>query len=138
MTPRNSRRNAVNNVMLTLCGFCAILTVSTLFLILGYLIYNGGKSVNFDFFTKLPLPPGQAGGGMANAIVGSAEIVLFATIVGLPIGFFLEGRSATLDFFILFFFFRAFDRVPDFMFQFFFKIVRVCMFHDAEIRGERL
>jgi len=88
MTPRNSRRNVVNNVMLTLCGFCAILTVSTLFLILGYLIYNGGKSVNFDFFTKLPLPPGQAGGGMANAIVGSAEIVLFATIVGLPIGFF--------------------------------------------------
>jgi phosphate transport system permease protein len=88
MTARNSRRNAVNNVMLTLCGFCAILTVSTLFLILGYLIYNGGKSVNLDFFTKLPLPPGQTGGGMANAIVGSAEIVLFATIVGLPIGFF--------------------------------------------------
>jgi phosphate transport system permease protein len=88
MTPRNSRRNAINNVMLTLCGFCAILTVSTLFLILGYLIYNGGKSVNLDFFTKLPLPPGQVGGGMANAIVGSAEIVLFATIVGLPIGFF--------------------------------------------------
>ena len=88
MTARNSRRNAVNNVMLTLCGFCAILTVSTLFLILGYLIYNGGKSVNLDFFTKLPLPPGQVGGGMANAIVGSAEIVLFATMVGLPIGFF--------------------------------------------------
>ncbi len=88
MTARNSRRNAVNNVMLTLCGLCAILTVSTLFLILGYLIYNGGKSVNLDFFTKLPLPPGQVGGGMANAIVGSAEIVLFATIVGLPIGFF--------------------------------------------------
>ncbi len=88
MTPRNSRRNAVNNVMMTLCGLCAILTVSTLFLILGYLIYNGGKSVNLDFFTKLPLPPGQVGGGMANAIVGSAEIVLFATIVGLPIGFF--------------------------------------------------
>jgi phosphate transport system permease protein len=88
MTARNSRRNAVNNLMLTLCGLCAILTVSTLFLILGYLIYNGGKSVNLDFFTKLPLPPGQVGGGMANAIVGSAEIVLFATIVGLPIGFF--------------------------------------------------
>src|ERR1700761_2983754 len=74
--------------MLECCGFRAILTVSTLFLILGYLIYNGGKSVNLDFFTKLPLPPGQVGGGMANAIVGSAEIVLFATIVGLPIGFF--------------------------------------------------
>jgi len=87
MTSRNSRRNAVNNVMLTLCGVCAVLTVSTLFVILAYLVYNGGKSLNFDFFTKLPLPPGQIGGGMANAIVGSAEIVLLATIVGLPIGF---------------------------------------------------
>ncbi len=57
MTARNSRRNAVNNLMLTLCGLCAILTVSTLFLILGYLIYNGGKSVNLDFFTKLTASP---------------------------------------------------------------------------------
>lgn len=85
---RNTRRNAVNNVMLTLCGLCAFLTVSTLFLILGYLIYNGGKSVDFDFFTKLPLGPGELGGGMANAILGSAEVVVLATIVGLPIGFF--------------------------------------------------
>jgi phosphate transport system permease protein len=85
---RNDRRNAFNNVMLTLCGVCAFLTVSTLFLILGYLVYNGGKSVNLNFFTKLPLPPGQVGGGMANAIVGSAEIVLLATLIGLPVGFF--------------------------------------------------
>ncbi|HEX4274921.1 MAG TPA: phosphate ABC transporter permease PstA [Bryobacteraceae bacterium] len=88
MTSRNARRNAVNNVMLTLCGLCAALTVSTLFVILAYLVYNGGKSVNVAFFTKLPLPPGQLGGGMANAIVGSAEIVLLATIIGLPVGFF--------------------------------------------------
>lgn len=88
MTSRNSRRNAINNTMLTLCGVCAFLTVSTLFLILGYLVYNGGKSVNLDFFTKLPLAPGQDGGGMANAILGSAEIVLLATIIGLPMGFF--------------------------------------------------
>jgi phosphate transport system permease protein len=88
MTSRNQRRNMVNKVMLTLCGICAVVTVSALFLILGYLVYNGGKSVNLDFFTKLPLPPGETGGGMANAIVGSAEIVLFATLIGLPIGFF--------------------------------------------------
>jgi phosphate transport system permease protein len=74
--------------MLTLCGLCAILTVSTLFFTLGYLIYNGGKSVSIDFFTKLPLSPGETGGGMANAILGSAEVVLLATIIGLPIGFF--------------------------------------------------
>src|SRR5580704_1625832 len=85
---RNTRRNAFNNVMLTLCGLCAVLTVSTLFLILGYLVYNGGKSVDLDFFTKLPLGPGENGGGMANAILGSAEVVVLATIVGLPIGFF--------------------------------------------------
>lgn len=85
---RNMRRNAVNNFMLALCGLCAILTVSTLFLILGYLVYNGGKSVNLDFFTKLPLAPGEDGGGMGNAILGSAEVVFLATIVGLPVGFF--------------------------------------------------
>ena len=85
---RNQRRNAVNNVMLTLTAVCAFLTVSTLFLILAYLVYNGGKSVSLDFFTKLPLAPGQEGGGMANAIVGSAVIILLASVIGLPIGFF--------------------------------------------------
>jgi phosphate transport system permease protein len=88
MISRRTWRNAVNNVMLTASGVCAFLTVSALFVILAYLVYNGGKSVSLDFFTKLPRAPGQLGGGMANAIVGSAEIVLIATIIGLPIGFF--------------------------------------------------
>ena len=88
MMARNSRRNAVNNIMLTLCGICAVLTVCTLFLILGCLLYNGGKSLNLGFFTKLPLSPGQEGGGIANAILGSAEIVVLATLIGLPVGFF--------------------------------------------------
>ncbi len=87
MTARNQRRNVVNNVMLASTGVCAIITVSTLFLILAYLVYNGGKSVNLDFFTKLPLAPGQVGGGMANAIVGSAEIVVLASLLGIPVGF---------------------------------------------------
>jgi len=88
MTSRNLRRRAVNNLMLGLCGLFAFLTVSVLFLILGFLVYNGGKSVDLNFFTKLPMPPGQLGGGMANAILGSAEIVFVATLIGLPIGFF--------------------------------------------------
>lgn len=74
--------------MLGMCGVCAFVTVSMLFLILGFLVYNGGKSIDLDFFTKLPLPPGQNGGGMANAILGSAQIVVVATLIGLPIGFF--------------------------------------------------
>ena len=64
---RNMRRNAVNNLMLGLCGLCAFLTVSTLFVVLGFLAYNGISSVNLNFFIKLPLSPGQIGGGMANA-----------------------------------------------------------------------
>jgi phosphate transport system permease protein len=88
MTSRNKRRNAVNNGMLGVCAACAVLTVSALFVILGFLVYNGGKSVDLNFFTKLPLPPGKDGGGMANAILGSAQIVIVATLIGLPIGFF--------------------------------------------------
>ena len=67
---------------------CAVLTSSTLFFVLGYLLYNGFRSVDLNFFTKLPLAPGQEGGGMANAILGSAEIVIMATVIGLPVGFF--------------------------------------------------
>jgi phosphate transport system permease protein len=84
---RLTYRKIVNNVMLTATGLCTLLTVSVLFLILGYLIYNGGKSLDWGFFTKLPLPPGEDGGGMANAIVGSAEMVGLAALIGLPIGF---------------------------------------------------
>ena len=88
MTSRNSRRNALNNVMLTLTGICAVLTVSTLFLILGYLLYNGFASLSLDFFIHLPVGQGETGGGIVNAIVGSAEIVGLAAVFGLPVGFF--------------------------------------------------
>ena len=88
MTLRDKRRKTVNVVMLSLCALCALVTVSTLFVILGFLLYNGITSLSLSFFTKLPLPPGQTGGGMGNAIVGSAQIVLVATVIGLPIGFF--------------------------------------------------
>jgi phosphate transport system permease protein len=84
---RLTYRKIVNDVMLTATGLCTLLTVSVLFLILGYLVYNGGKSLDWGFFTKLPLPPGEDGGGMANAIVGSAEMVGLAALIGLPIGF---------------------------------------------------
>ena len=74
--------------MLTMTGLCALVAVSVLFLILGYLVYNGGTSINWNFFTKLPAPVGETGGGMANAIVGSGKLLLLATLFGVPIGFF--------------------------------------------------
>ncbi len=63
------------------------MTVSVLFFILGYLVWNGGKDITWNFFTKLPAPVGEPGGGMANAIVGSGKLLLLATLFGVPIGF---------------------------------------------------
>jgi len=79
-------RKSLNNVMLTLTGVAAFAVVSILFLILGYLVWNGGKSLNWDFFTKLPKPVGETGGGMANAIVGSLKLLFLAGAMGLPVG----------------------------------------------------
>jgi phosphate transport system permease protein len=80
-------RKFVSNFMLTMTGVCAFVAVFVLFLILGYLVYNGGTSINWNFFTKLPAPVGETGGGMANAIVGSGKLLLLATLFGVPIGF---------------------------------------------------
>lgn len=84
---RRRRRNIVNNVMLGLTGVCTLITVSSLFLILSYLVYHGASSLDWNFFTKLPLPTGEAGGGLANAIVGSFAMIGIATLIGIPIGF---------------------------------------------------
>jgi phosphate transport system permease protein len=87
MTLRNRSRKTLSYVMLSLTGVCALVAVAILFLMLGYLVYNGWRSVDWDFFTKLPKAPGETGGGMANAIVGSFQIILLATVIGLPVGF---------------------------------------------------
>ena len=87
MTARTRRRYAVNNVMLSLSGLCMLLSVSALLLILGFLAWDGLRSLDWNFLTRLPLPPGETGGGMANAIVGSAVVVLIAVAIGVPVGF---------------------------------------------------
>jgi len=88
MSPRLRWRKFVSGFMLTLTGVCALVAVSVLFLILGYLVYHGGTSVSWNFFTKLPVPVGETGGGMANAILGSAKMLLLASLFGVPFGFF--------------------------------------------------
>ena len=80
-------RKFVSNFMMTMTGLCALISVSVLFFILGYLVYNGGTSINWAFFTQLPKPVGESGGGMANAIVGSGKLLLAASLFGVPIGF---------------------------------------------------
>jgi phosphate transport system permease protein len=81
------RRKIVNAVMLTITGLCTLIAAGTLVFILGYLFVHGLSSLNWNFFTKLPTPVGESGGGMANAIVGSAKLLLLASLVGVPIGF---------------------------------------------------
>lgn len=88
MSPRLLWRKGLSWFMLAMTGVCALGSVLVLFFILGYLVVNGGKSINLDFFTQLPKPVGEAGGGMANAIVGSAKLLLLASCIGIPIGFF--------------------------------------------------
>ena len=88
MSPRLRWRKFVSGFMLTMTGVCAMVAVSVLFLILGYLAIHGGASVNWNFFTKVPVPVGETGGGLANAILGSAKMLLLATLFGVPIGFF--------------------------------------------------
>jgi phosphate transport system permease protein len=88
MTSRRMlRRKAVNAVMLTITGLCTLFATGTLVFILGYLFIHGGKSLSWNFFTKLPAPVGESGGGMANAILGSAKLLAVAMVVGVPIGF---------------------------------------------------
>ncbi len=82
---RTVHRNIVNNVMLTLTGVCTVLTVSILFLILGFLVWNGWQSLDWNFFVKLPLPAGETGGGMGNAIIGSGITILIAVCIGIGI-----------------------------------------------------
>jgi phosphate transport system permease protein len=64
----------------------AVLVITPLGLVFFHLLVNGATSVNWNFFTKLPAPVGEIGGGMANAIVGSLELLALAGAIGIPVG----------------------------------------------------
>ncbi len=81
------RRRVVNTVMLGATGVCTVVIVGALVFILGYLFVVGARNLNWAFFTELPKPVGEPGGGMANAIVGSGKILALATAIGVPVGF---------------------------------------------------
>jgi phosphate transport system permease protein len=66
---------------------CTAITVFFLFAILGYVIFKGAGAIDWKFLTQLPLPPGEDGGGIANALVGSVMVVACALLMALPIGF---------------------------------------------------
>lgn len=83
---RYTWRKIKNSAITILTLICALITLVPLFWILYYVTRQGLTSVNLDFFTHLPKPVGEAGGGMANAILGSAILLAIAALVGIPTG----------------------------------------------------
>jgi len=83
---RRLRRRVVSGTMTALVAVLSFVAVLALVLILGHLVAKGASSLDWNFFVKNPLPAGQSGGGVANAIVGTLIIVGFAALIGLPIG----------------------------------------------------
>lgn len=81
-----TRRRLTNSLVLTLSGLAAFIGLFMLFWILGDVARKGVMAINWQFFTQLPTPPGMAGGGLANAIVGTALMTVVAALIAVPFG----------------------------------------------------
>ena len=79
-------RKATNHLATGLALLSTILVVAPLVAIFGYLLFKGASSLNFAFFTQIPKPVGEVGGGMANAILGSGMLLAVGSLIGVPIG----------------------------------------------------
>ena len=80
------RRRGMSIVMIALTCLAAAMAIVPLVAILAYLLKQGATALSLDFFTNMPRPVGETGGGMANAIVGTLILIGIASAVGLPIG----------------------------------------------------
>jgi phosphate transport system permease protein len=79
-------RRSMNFLVTLSAAGSVVLVLIPLIAVFGYLLYKGIGSVNWAFLTQTPKPPGEVGGGMANAIAGSALILFIGSIAGVPIG----------------------------------------------------
>ncbi len=79
-------RDITNHLATGIAVLSTILVVAPLVAIFGYLLYKGASSLNWAFFTQIPKPVGELGGGMANAIAGSAYILAIGSVLGVPVG----------------------------------------------------
>jgi phosphate transport system permease protein len=81
-----ARRRAADHLVSGLAILATLVVLAPLVAILFYLVYKGASSLNVAFFTRIPAPVGEEGGGMANAIAGSGIILVLASLMGIPIG----------------------------------------------------
>lgn len=86
MRPVSLRRRFTDHAMTGVAILTVVLVLAPLVAIFGYLVYRGIGSINWAFLTQTPKPVGEAGGGMANAIVGSGLILGIASLIGVPFG----------------------------------------------------
>lgn len=80
------RRSAMNYAIGGLSILATVVVLAPLAAILVYLIFKGASSLNLAFFTQVPAPVGETGGGMANSIIGSGLILMVSSLIGVPIG----------------------------------------------------
>ncbi len=86
MTANLRRRKLFSGVFEVLCALAVVIALIPLAMILFYVIKEGAGALNWDFFTKMPKPVGETGGGMANAIVGTLILIGIAALFAIPVG----------------------------------------------------
>ena len=83
---QTARRKLLSGFVVGLCALAVVVALIPLALILFYVVEQGFSSLNWDFFTKMPKPVGETGGGMANAILGTLMLMAIASVLAIPVG----------------------------------------------------
>ena len=82
----DARRRIVSTAFVAACGLAVLLALVPLAMILFFVVSQGVQALNLEFFTQMPKPVGETGGGMLNAIVGTLILIALASIVAIPVG----------------------------------------------------
>jgi len=85
-TPDERRRHLRSRLWTGLCALCAVIVLVPLFSVFIYVVSRGLSGLSLSFFTNLPQPVGEPGGGMGNAVIGTLILIALACAIGLPIG----------------------------------------------------
>jgi phosphate transport system permease protein len=81
-----ARRKFLSGFVVFLCGLAVAVALVPLFFVFAYVLQKGFSSLNWDFFTKMPKPVGESGGGMANAMLGTLYLIAIASVLAIPVG----------------------------------------------------
>jgi len=85
-TPKMAQRQFVDRVMGALLSLATLIALVPLVLVIAFILANGAAGMNLDLLTQLPKPVGELGGGLANAFVGTAVLIVLAVVMGVPVG----------------------------------------------------